>query len=160
MVELVLRRVPAWLSKLSYTIHAEVADTPQKRRQGLSGRPGLEPGYGMLYVYDEPTRPEFSEAETPFPLSVAFIAADGSITEIQRTDANDPRIIKPAEPVKYALEVRSGWFEDRGVRPGEAFRIPPIVPPPARETPAPTAPDADDRPAGPVPTGQPPQAGE
>ncbi|MHC4789762.1 MAG: DUF192 domain-containing protein, partial [Planctomycetota bacterium] len=94
------------LSRRSYTIRAEVADTMEKRKRGLSGRPGLEPGYGMLYVYEDALRPEFSETATPFPLSVAFIRADGTVAEIVQTKPNDPERFTSSEPVKYVLEVR------------------------------------------------------
>ncbi len=125
--ELTLEGGPGHLSPRSYTIRAEIADTLQKRRQGLADRPGLEAGYAMLYVYDTPQRPEFSEGSTSFPLSVAFIREDGTVAEIHKTKANDPRVIAPEEPVRYALEVRSGWFEDRKVGVGARFVLPPAL---------------------------------
>jgi len=108
----------------SYVVRAEVADTKEKKLQGLSGRAALEPGYGMLYVYAEPQRQEFTEATTAFPVSVAFIREDGTIAEIHDAGARDPTAFAPHEAVKYVLEVRRGWFEDRGVSPGRRFRLP------------------------------------
>jgi uncharacterized membrane protein (UPF0127 family) len=112
------------LSPHSYVIRAEAADTKEKRQRGLAGRPGLEPGYGMLYIYEEPLRPEFSEAGTPFPLSVAFIREDGTIAELVATEANDPARFTSQEPIKYVLEVRPRWFEDRGLGVGRRRRLP------------------------------------
>ncbi len=112
------------LSPYSFLIHAEVAETKEQRQAGLSGRPGLELGFGMLYVYERPERPEFSEARTPFPLSVAFMRADGTVVEIHNAEANDPTPFMPKEPVQYALEVRSGWFQDRDLSVGARFRMP------------------------------------
>ncbi|MCK4283612.1 MAG: DUF192 domain-containing protein [Candidatus Brocadiae bacterium] len=135
--ELTLEGRPGHLPPRSYTIRAEIADTVQKRRQGLADRPGLEAGYAMLYVYDTPQRPEFSEGSTSFPLSLAFIKEDGTIAEIHKTKANDPRAIAPEEPVRYVLEVRSGWFEDRKVGVGARFVLPPALqgPPPGPQEP-------------------------
>jgi hypothetical protein len=79
----------------------------------------------MLYAYNEPQVLEFSEAATPFPLSLAFLDADGRILQIEETRANDARLIKPQQPVSYALELRSGWFEDRNIGPGDRLLIPP-----------------------------------
>ncbi|MHC4480424.1 MAG: DUF192 domain-containing protein [Planctomycetota bacterium] len=112
------------LSVRSYAIRAELAETEEKRKRGLSGRGGLEPGYGMLYVYRKPLRPEFSESGTPFPLSVAFIDGEGTVVEVRRTEKNDPDTFSPRQPVEYVLEVRAGWFEDRALGPGTRLLIP------------------------------------
>jgi len=113
------------LSPASFTIRAEVADTQQKRRQGLVGRRGLAPGHGMLYVYEEPSTPPFDWSAMKFPVSVAFIAPDGTIVDIHRAAAGDPGEYSPPNPIRYALEVRAGWFQDRGITPGDRLILPP-----------------------------------
>jgi len=143
-VTLTLEGRPERLTGLSYEVRAEVADTQEKRQRGLSGRAGLEPGYGMLYVYDEPQQPKFSQAATRFPLSAAFLRDDGTVAEIRDTQAGDPSVIQPAEPVRYVLEVRAGWFEDRGVGRGSRFQLPDdlTAPPAAPVEPADAAAEA------------------
>lgn len=115
---------PEGLAENSFSLKAEVADTLEARQAGLSGRPGLEPGYAMLYVYDEPQTPEFSEAGTRMPLSVAFIRGDGTIAEIHDIAAGSPQEFSPDEPVRFVLEVRQGWFSDRGAGPGSKVILP------------------------------------
>ncbi len=78
----------------------------------------------MVYPYEEPSRPKLSEQATGFPLSVAFLKADGTVTGIRRTRENDPTVFQPEEPISYVLEVREGWFDDRGLGPGDRLRIP------------------------------------
>ena len=112
-------------SPYSYVIRAEVADTKEKRQGGLGGRSALEPGYGMLYVYDEPQQSAFSEVTTAFPVTLAFLSEDGTIVEMHDAGAREATAFAPREPVRYALEVRRGWFEDRGVAAGARFRLPP-----------------------------------
>jgi len=107
----------------SYALRAEVADTVEKRQKGLSGRRGLEPGHAMLYVYLEPRTPEFTGGSTPFPLSTAFLRDDGTIASIHKTEPKDATRFGPEEPVRYALEVRQGWFEDRGLKAGDRVEI-------------------------------------
>jgi len=129
VVDLTIEGMPAAaaadrVSAYSFVIHAEVAETKEQKQRGLSGRPALEPGYGMLYVYDPPERPELSEALTSFPLSVAFLRADGTIAEIRNTEANDPTPFVPREEIAYVLEMRSGWFQDRSIEVGARLRIP------------------------------------
>jgi len=164
VVDLMLENPPAAPGRLSpdaFTIRAEVADTKEKRQQGLSGRSGLQPGYGMLYVYEQPEQPEFSEASTRFAVSVAFLSADGAVLGIHDTEPNDPTPFTPSEPVKYALEVRRGWFQDHGLSVGARFVLPPDIeaaagalPPPAGSTspaPAQAPPEAGTKSSAPAP---------
>jgi hypothetical protein len=133
-------RPPGPLADYSYALRAEVAATPEKRKQGLLGRRGLEPGYGMIYVYEEPDRPEFSWAGMKFDVSAAFLRPDGTIAQIHRPAGGGT--FQPQEPVKYVLEVRRGWFEDRDIQPGDRLDIPeelagaPARPGPRAEQPA------------------------
>ncbi len=112
-------------SDYSYTIQAEVADTPEKRQKGLSGRSALEPGYGMLYVYEEPSRPDFAWPKGHIKVSAAFLKADGTIAETYTPMLEDTGDRKTAEePVKFVLEVRAGWFDDRGLKAGDRLVVP------------------------------------
>ncbi|MFO8008282.1 MAG: DUF192 domain-containing protein [Candidatus Brocadiia bacterium] len=122
----------------TFTIRAEVADTAEKRQKGLSGRRGLEPGYGMIYPYAEPSRPKLSEQGTDFPLSVAFLKPDGTIAGIRRTKENDPAVFQPEEPISYVLELREGWFQDRRLEPGHRLDMPEELPAAAPSAPAET----------------------
>ena len=114
-------------------IHAEVADTPELRLKGLQGRTELQPGYGMLFVFEELSRASFRMKETTIPLSLAFIKADGTIVQIEKMQPGDLRQVTSLEPVKYALEVRQGYFEDHGFQPGIKADLPSEIPPPAPE---------------------------
>jgi len=119
--------IPGHLSELSFVISAEVADTAAKRDAGLSGRRALRPGAGMLYVFPQPSQPDFYEANTPFALTTAFLRDDGTVLELHTTTANDPGSFSPFEPVRYALQVRAGWFGDRGLTAGTRLILPPEV---------------------------------
>lgn len=118
---------PAGLAGDSFLIRAELADTAQKRSKGLTGRRGIEQGYGMLYVYPEPTAPEFSSAGNTFPTSLAFLRHDGTIAMIRRLSPGDVTVVTPSEPVSYVLEAREGWFADRGVTADDKLVLPPSL---------------------------------
>ena len=52
---------------------------------------------------------------TLIPLSVAFLADDGSVVNI---DDMEPRTDTPhcsEQPVRYVLEMNQGWFALRGI---------------------------------------------
>lgn len=107
-----------------YPVMAEVADTPRARSYGLQGRSGLPPDYGMWFIFDRPFRAVFVMKTVSFPLSVAFVRADGGIVGIERLSPGDARRATATEPVLYALEMPQGWFEEHGVVPGSRVEFP------------------------------------
>jgi len=115
---LVELQIDRWL------VRAEVADTAEKRQRGLQGREALEPGYGMLFVLPEEGRPSFWMKDTRIALSIAFIDSEGKIVQIEKGRPGDATRITPQVPCRYVLEVRQGWFEDRGLGPGTVVELP------------------------------------
>jgi len=59
---------------------------------------------------------------TPLPLSVAFIDASGAIVNIEDMQPLTEQSHCAVRPVAYALEMRQGWFAERGIRAGERLR--------------------------------------
>ena len=55
------------------------------------------------------------------PLSIAFVADDGSIVNLADMQPRDEASHCSKAPVRYALEMPRGWFAKRGVKPG--FRL-------------------------------------
>jgi len=99
-------------------IHAELADDFPSRMQGLMYRKSLAPNGGMLFVFDNPDTQCMWMKNTLIPLSVAFLADDGTIVNIadMQPRTEDPHCA--ASPVRYALEMEQGWFARHGVRSG------------------------------------------
>ena len=113
-----------------WRIRAEVADTPELRRKGLQHRQDLPGGCGMLFIFEEETPVTFWMKDTFIPLSIAFMKADGTITQIETMQPESRLLIPSREPARYALEVRQGWFEDHAVKPGMRAEIPEAIPSP------------------------------
>ena len=79
-------------------LKVEVARTGQERATGLMNRKQLDADSGMIFVWDDPVRSGFWMKDTYIPLSIAFIAEDGTIVDIQDMqplDLSDPRTGKP-----------------------------------------------------------------
>jgi uncharacterized membrane protein (UPF0127 family) len=55
---------------------------------------------------------------TLLPLSIAFLADDGTVVNIadMKPQALDAHC--SARPVRYALEMNQGWFAKRGIQTG------------------------------------------
>ena len=102
-----------------HIIRAEVADSDETRRNGLMFRRELPGNDGMLFVFEQPDVQCFWMRNTILPLSIAFIADDGTIVNIEdmapQTEA--PHCAK--KPVRYALEMAQGWFAQHGIDAGK-----------------------------------------
>lgn len=101
---------------------AEVADTESTRAQGLMYRQYLAPNSGMLFVFDYPMPACFWMKNTPLPLSIAFITEAGTITNIETMHPFDTSSVCPLGPVKYALEMKQGWFAEQSIYAGDVVQ--------------------------------------
>lgn len=106
----------------SFRVQAEVADRPASRARGLMFRESLADNHGMLFVFDAPSRQCMWMKNTPLPLSVAFIKADGRIANIAQMQPQTETIHCASEDVLYALEMTQGWFWARAIKPGDEVR--------------------------------------
>ncbi|CDY74179.1 exported protein [Caballeronia glathei] len=101
-----------------YVIDAAVAASDADREQGLMYRTQLAPNEGMLFVFNENAVHCFWMKNTLIPLSIAFIRADGTITDIDEMQAETTNNHCPRNNGVYALEMSKGWFDAKGIKPG------------------------------------------
>jgi hypothetical protein len=99
-------------------IRAEVASTPVQRAAGMMFRREMGASEGMLFVFAQPAPQCFWMRNTPLPLSIAFIADDGTIVELADMQPLSDQNHCSSRPVRYALEMNQGWFAKRGIKPG------------------------------------------
>ncbi len=109
-----------------HRVKAEVARTPEQQSRGLMYRRSLGHNDGMLFVYERKANLGFWMRNTFIPLSVAFIDDDGEIVHIAHMAPQTERSHRSPVPVRYALEMNRGWFEDEGVEVGAkvTFELP------------------------------------
>lgn len=107
------------LSAGIHIIQAEVANTDETRERGLMFRKRLEGNDGMLFVFERPDKQCFWMHNTPLPLSIAFIADDGTIVNIDDMAPETDDTHCSRKPVRYALEMAQGWFADHGITTGK-----------------------------------------
>lgn len=101
-----------------YAIQAEVAANDAAREQGLMFRKSMPPNAGMLFVFEEKAGHCFWMKNTDLPLSIAFLADDGTIVNIEDMKPHTEDNHCPKAAVRYALEMNQGWFAQKGIRPG------------------------------------------
>lgn len=102
----------------AHTFRVEVAATPQQRQIGLMGRKTLADDGGMLFVFERKDIHCFWMKNTLVPLSIAFLADDGSIVSVADMQPQTLDFHCAHKPVHYALEVKQGGFQRRGIEAG------------------------------------------
>ncbi|HQY09509.1 MAG TPA: DUF192 domain-containing protein [Burkholderiaceae bacterium] len=118
----------ARLSAGMHLITAEVAASPMERQIGLMHRPSMPANHGMLFIFEEPGAHCFWMKNTLLPLSIAFLADDGSVVNIADMQPQSEASHCPKKPVRYALEMNQGWFDKRGLRAGSRIGGEPFSP--------------------------------
>lgn len=106
----------------THKVTAEVAATPDQRSLGLMNRFSLQPDHGMVFVFERAEPLAFWMKNTFIPLSIAFIGADGKIINIEDMKPQSEESHWSKGPALYALEMKKGWFAERGIGPGTAVR--------------------------------------
>lgn len=107
-----------------FQVTAEIAQSPQERAKGLMGRTSLPPNHGMLFIFEAPERQCFWMRNTPLPLTIAFIDANGRITSFADMTPFSEESHCSTVPVPFALEMEQGWFKKRGVLVGDTVTLP------------------------------------
>lgn len=102
-----------------HALTAEVAATPSTRTVGLMNRFSLKPDHGMLFVFSAPQPLSFWMKNTYIALSIAFIDPSGRIVNIEDMAPQTETPHRSAAPSLYALEMKKGWFAERGIGPGD-----------------------------------------
>ncbi|MBI3878917.1 MAG: DUF192 domain-containing protein, partial [Verrucomicrobia bacterium] len=99
----------------------EVAIAPVQIGTGMMWRTNMAENESMIFVFSDATPRSFYMRNTLIPLSIAYIAPDGTILEILDMQPRDETSIpSKAGNVQYALETRQGWFARNKVGVGAA----------------------------------------
>jgi uncharacterized protein len=106
------------LSIKGHKLTAEIASTNQTRMTGLMHRFSLRPDHGMLFVFREPQPQAFWMKNTYVALSIAYIDRRGRIVNIEDMAPQTENTHPSNGPVLYALEMKKGWFKERGIDSG------------------------------------------
>ncbi len=110
----------------SQLINVEIADTNEKRMQGLSNKTNLSDKKGMLFIFeDKDISPFFWMKEMNFPIDIIWIN-DSKIVQVDKnipapgaqTPESELTLYKPAQPIDYVLEVSAGFSDKHDINVG------------------------------------------
>jgi hypothetical protein len=113
----------AWVIFGADTVVAEVARTPEQRAEGLMYRQELPDGTGMLFVFEENEVRSFWMQNTYVALDIAFLDPGFTIVDIQQMAPMTTENHDSTAPAMFALEVRQGWFAERGIAVGARAQV-------------------------------------
>lgn len=105
-----------------HNIKAELAITPEERQIGLMHRTSMGTNEGMLFVFEHAGQQCFWMKNTLIPLQIAFVADDGTIVNLSEMKPKSLANHCSERPVRYVLEMNTGWFTKRKIEPGTKLR--------------------------------------
>jgi uncharacterized protein len=105
-----------------HVIKAELAIAPEQQATGMMFRREMPGNEGMLFVNEDAGVRCFWMKNTLVPITIAFIADDGTIVNLADMQPQSERSHCSAQPVRYALEMSQGWFAKRGIQAGFKLR--------------------------------------
>lgn len=100
----------------------EVMRTDEERQRGLMGRAYLPEKRGMLFDFGAPEEVRMWMKDTPLPLDMLFIRADGTIARITKGEPFSTRVLPSGEPVLGVLELNGGTGAKLNIQPGNVVR--------------------------------------
>ncbi len=112
------------------TLAVDVASTAAQRTIGLMSRPRMPEGGGMLFLFKNQSTLGFWMSNTLIPLSIAYLAADGTVLAIRDGIPCDKTVLPPGMTYQSVLEVNAGWFERHGMGIGSVVTLPSGLPAP------------------------------
>ncbi len=114
-----------------HPIEVEVVRTPEARARGLSGRPSLPQGRGMLFLFDHADHHAFWMPDMHFDIDIVWIRS-GRIVDIAHRVPHEVEgplpLYRPRAPAKVVLEVAAGTAERLGWEIGDPVVFEPGAP--------------------------------
>jgi uncharacterized protein len=106
-------------------IYMEIADTYEKRVQGLSGRDNLDENRGLLFVFDAPGKQCIWMKDMKFSIDILWLNSDKVITAIERDISPDtyPKSFCPSDDSKYVIELNSGIASKANLEVGKQLNL-------------------------------------
>lgn len=110
----------------SYTINLEIAATQAQQNKGLSDRPSLPSGHGMLFVFEGYQNQSFWMKNMQFNIDIIWVK-DNTVVGLNKnlpipTDL-PLTIYSPPEPINFVLELNSGAADEYNITIGDTIEF-------------------------------------
>ncbi len=106
-------------------VRVSIADSGEERMQGLSGRAGLAPDEGMLFIFEKEGKYSFWMKDMRFSIDIVWISNAGEIVDIHEAVPPEsyPTTFTAREPARYVLELPAGWAKTYNAKIGDGVRL-------------------------------------
>lgn len=116
----------------SHSFNVTIADTPEARRQGLSGTEQLPDFTGKLFVFDTDAAHGIWMKDMNYAIDILWFGSDRRLLHIEEnvtpdTYTRNRTIFRPSEPARYVLEVNAGTVDLLDIRRNEKLTLPPDI---------------------------------
>jgi len=109
--------------------YVTMADTIEKRTEGLSKKDNLAQDEGMLFLFDKESNYGFWMKGVKFPIDIIWIK-DNKVVDLSENiqpEVGKPdselKIYNPHEPVNKVLELKAGTVKKYGFRSGDSVEV-------------------------------------
>jgi len=98
-----------------------VADTEEKRNQGLGGKRFLPSNTSMLFEFDKPDTHGIWMKDMLFSIDIIWLDKNKKIVNLisNAEPATYPHVFYPPQKSLYVLEVRAGLIKDKNLKLGD-----------------------------------------
>lgn len=103
------------------TVFIEIVDTPELRKQGLSGRESIGDDAGMLFVFEAESEDNcFWMKDMRFAIDMVWLDAQKRVVSVKESIGPEtyPKTFCPDEPSLYGLELQATKAKDLGIETG------------------------------------------
>ena len=112
----------------SKTLQVECVVSPEKLKQGLSGRKGLKEGTGLLFLFPKLTVHTMWMPNMNFPLDVVWLDEQLSVVHISYglqpcSSTGDCPSSSSVYSSQYAIELLAGSANSYGIHVGQELKV-------------------------------------
>ena len=105
-------------------IKAELAILPEERQKGLMFRKKMEPGTGMLFVFEYGTPQKFWMKNTRIPLDIGYFSPKGKLMEIHAAKPFDLNgVPSHSKNIQFVLELNLDDFRNQKIKIGDRLDL-------------------------------------
>ena len=105
-------------------IKAELAILPEERQRGLMFRKKMEPGTGMLFIFEYGTPQKFWMKNTKIPLDIGYFSPQGKLMEIHTAKPFDLNgVPSHSKNIQFVLELNLHDFRNQKINIGDRLDL-------------------------------------
>ena len=118
----------ASLKTENQTYQLEIADTPEKRQEGLSGRQSLADDRGMVFVFDEADHHSFWMKGMEIPIDIIYLRDNTVVTIYENVPppenpSDELTLYPPDEPSNRVIELPAGQVAASNINVGDTLEL-------------------------------------